>query len=73
MGAVKPSSIKSIALQLLEEFPSDFTLDIETNKRIIAEKTNIRSKNIRNRVAGYICTLKKIQERKEKEKEEGKR
>ena len=62
MGAIKPIYIKSLAKQLLTEV-AEFTDDFEVNKKLVEEHTNIESKGVRNRVAGYI-THKKRQESK---------
>ena len=63
MGAIKPTYIKSLAKQLLKEVP-DFTDDFDDNKKLVEEYTNIKSKGVRNRIAGYI-THKKVKESKE--------
>lgn len=68
MGAIKPTYIKSLAKQLLKKVP-DFTDDFDVNKKIVEEYTNVESKGIRNRIAGYI-THKKVKEGKEEGKEE---
>ncbi|MGC9443723.1 MAG: 30S ribosomal protein S17e [Candidatus Methanospirareceae archaeon] len=62
MGAIKPTYIKSLAKQLLKQVP-DFTADFELNKQLVEQYTNIGSKAVRNRVAGYI-THKKVKESK---------
>ncbi len=54
MGTVKPAYIKVIARELLKRYPDLFTGDFNENKRLVAELTNIQSKKVRNRVAGYI-------------------
>ena len=54
MGTVKPAYIKVIARELLKKYPEVFTGDFDENKRLVAELTNIQSKKVRNRVAGYI-------------------
>lgn len=59
MGAVKPVAIKSLARALLKEFPDRFTDDLEANKKQVSALTTIDSKNVRNRVAGYVTLLKK--------------
>jgi small subunit ribosomal protein S17e len=63
VGAIKPTYIKSLAKQLLKEVP-DFTDDFDVNKKIVEENTNVESKGVRNRIAGYI-THKKVKESKE--------
>lgn len=62
MGAIKPIYIKNLANQLLREV-AEFTDDFEVNKRLVESYTNIESKGVRNRLAGYI-THKKRQEKK---------
>ncbi len=54
MGTVKPAYIKVIALELLRKYPDAFTGDFKQNKELVSQFTNITSKRIRNRVAGYI-------------------
>lgn len=53
---------------MLKEVP-DVTDDFDVNKKIVAEYTNVESKGVRNRIAGYI-THKKVKENKEKESKE---
>lgn len=52
--AIKPSYIKNIATALMEQYPDAFSEDFEQNKQSVAELTNIDSKEVRNRVAGYV-------------------
>ena len=54
MGTVKPAYIKNIAMELLKKYGELFTGDFNHNKKLVAELTNIKSKKVRNRVAGYI-------------------
>jgi small subunit ribosomal protein S17e len=63
VGAIKPTYIKSLGKKLLKEVP-DFTDDFDDNKKLVEEYTNIKSKGVRNRIAGYI-THKKVKESKE--------
>jgi len=64
MGTVKQAYIKAIANRILELHGDKFTEDFETNKRIIKEFTDIESKTLRNRVAGYITRKIKKMRRK---------
>ncbi len=66
MGKVRPVYIKRTARQLIELYPDKFTDVFEENTRLVSELTNITSKRIRNRVAGYITRL--IRRRKELER-----
>ncbi len=54
MGNIRPGYIKSMTDQLLEEHGDVFTTDFAANKENVARYTDIESKSIRNRVAGYI-------------------
>lgn len=56
--AIKPSYIKNIARSLLERYPEAFTDDFDHNKEQVEELTNIESKLVRNRVAGYVTRKK---------------
>ena len=69
MGKVRPKLIKNIARELLELYPDKFTTDFEVNKKLVQMLTDIKSKKLRNRVAGYITHLVKIRA-KAKEVEE---
>ena len=46
--------IKRISSELLERYPDKFGLDFNANKNIIGEVAIIRSKVLRNELAGYI-------------------
>lgn len=59
MGRIKTFFIKKIARDLLEKNPERFSTDFEANKKIVEELIDIKSKKIRNIVAGYITSLKK--------------
>lgn len=54
MGTVKPAYIKIIAMDLLKKYGGEFTNDFDENKKLVSQYTNITSKRVRNRVAGYI-------------------
>jgi small subunit ribosomal protein S17e len=58
-GKVRTELEKKIARELVERFPDKFTTDFENNKKLVESLTNISSKKLRNRVAGYITQLQK--------------
>jgi small subunit ribosomal protein S17e len=60
MGNIRPNYIKSLANQLLEENGDIFTTDFAQNKEYVTKYTNIESKGIRNRVAGYIVRALRV-------------
>jgi len=59
MGRVRQTYIKRTARNLLERYPGKFSTNYGENRRVLGELTNIGSKPLRNRVAGYIATLLK--------------
>jgi len=44
---------------LLEQYPDEFSEDFEQNKKKVGELTTVQGKWLRNRIAGYVCALKK--------------
>ncbi len=61
MGNVRQSYIKNLAAKLILDYDDEFSTDFEENKHKVTEFTNVKSKVIRNRVAGYIVRQKCIQ------------
>ena len=55
---IKPGYVKNIAVALLERYPEAFSTDFEQNKENVEKLTNIDSKEVRNRVAGYVTRKK---------------
>jgi len=51
---IRPKYVKKTAHLLLERYPDAFGTDFEHNKESVRELTNIESKDVRNRVAGYV-------------------
>lgn len=52
--AIKPKYIKQLGNLLLERYPEAFTEEFEHNKDSVRALTNVDSKNVRNRIAGYV-------------------
>lgn len=55
---IKPKYVKQLGNILLERYPQAFNRDFETNKENVTELTNVESKGVRNRVAGWITRKK---------------
>ncbi len=64
MGKVRPRYIKSSARRLIALYPDRFTTDFEHNKQVLKELLPELTKRTRNRIAGYITRLMKIETRK---------
>jgi len=61
MGRIKTSFIKHVGKDLVEKYSDKFSTDFEKNKEAVKEVVVIRSKRLRNIVAGYITSLKNQQ------------
>lgn len=57
MGKVRLSYIKATARELVRLYPDRFSANFDENKIPVMELTDINSKHVRNRVAGYITRL----------------
>jgi len=59
MGRIKSKMIKRAARQLIEK-DTRFINEFENNKKVLAQ--SMPSKSIRNKIAGYIARLKKMEQ-----------
>ncbi|MEO9362754.1 MAG: 30S ribosomal protein S17e [Nitrososphaera sp.] len=48
--------IKRISAELLEKHPNKFGLEFDANKKALAEVAVVKSKVLRNELAGYITS-----------------
>ena len=60
MGKVRTEQVKRISRELLDKYPSKITVDFENNKKLVNEYTNVSSKKLRNKIAGYATRLASI-------------
>jgi len=44
----------------MERYPDAFGPDFEHNKELVQELTNIESKSVRNRIAGYVTRKQNV-------------
>ena len=56
---VRLDRIRRLSLLVLEKHGNLFTTDFEKNKEILSQVAVIRSKELRNEIAGYITRLMK--------------
>ncbi|MES3516137.1 MAG: 30S ribosomal protein S17e [Natronomonas sp.] len=59
--AIKPAYVKKTGKLLMERYPKAFGHDFEHNKEVVSELTNIESKSVRNRIAGYVTRKQRPQ------------
>ncbi len=60
MGKVRPTYVKRLAWQIMEKYGSLVTDNFEENKKLLKELTDVKSKKLRNKVAGYLVRLVKL-------------
>jgi len=57
LGKVRSERVKRISRELVNRFPDKFTTDFQSNKEVLESVADIRSKKLRNRIAGYVTRL----------------
>jgi len=59
MGRIKTTLIKRNAKELMKLYYDKFSTTFEENKKKVEELVDVKSKKLRNIMAGYITRLKK--------------
>ena len=49
-------------MQLMREHSKDFKKDFNKNKEVVEQFVTLKSKKLRNTIAGYVTRLKKTEE-----------
>ena len=62
MGKVRTEMVKRISLDLVDRYERSLTTEFEQNKQFLNEIGLDVSKKLRNKIAGYITRLMKIEE-----------
>ncbi|MCP8312839.1 MAG: 30S ribosomal protein S17e [archaeon] len=62
--------VKRISMQILDKYRDLLTDDFDKNKAILSQVATIRSKQLRNKIAGYITDFIKKSEIPKEELEE---
>ena len=60
LGKVRTERVKRVAKELIDRFPQRFSEDFDFNKKAVEALTDVSSRKLRNRIAGYITHLKKL-------------
>lgn len=61
MGRIKTRLVKAVTQQLLEEYRDSFNTDYDENKLKVAKLTDVKSKKLRNIIAGYVTRIIKAE------------
>ena len=59
MGKIRPDYIKNNCMEIYKLYPEQVSTDFETNKELLTKISDVKSKKLRNRMAGFLVTLKK--------------
>lgn len=65
LGKVRIGKVKSISAELVSKYGTVFTTDFVANKKLVYQYSDIRSKRLNNRVAGYVTRLLVSQKKRE--------
>jgi small subunit ribosomal protein S17e len=63
MGNIRPTYIKRVGEELMLRYPEQFGLSFDENKKKVSELTDLKSKSMRNKIAGYVTRLVRIRMR----------
>ena len=62
MGKVRIAAVKKVARELVQRYPDKFTTNYDSNKTVLADLVDARTKRLRNRIVGYVTRLKIVEE-----------
>jgi small subunit ribosomal protein S17e len=54
VGSIRQTYIKSTVDALLRQYPNEFGTDFNENKDKVERLANVQTKEVRNRLAGYV-------------------
>ncbi len=57
--------VRRIAQSLMKEHPGKFSADYESNKKVVEEVSFFRTKQLKNKVVGYITHYYKLESKEE--------
>lgn len=61
MGRIKTKQIKRVTQEINEKYNSEFSQDFNANKKQLPAVADIKSKKLRNQIAGYLSRIAKNQ------------
>ncbi len=59
--------VRRIAQSLMKDHPGRFSADYENNKKVVEEVSYFRTKQLKNKVVGYITHYYKLESKEEPE------
>jgi len=64
VGKVRIAAVKKVARELVARYPDKFTTNYESNKKVMADLVDAKTKRLRKRVVGYVTRLKIVEIRR---------
>ena len=64
MGKVRIAAVKKVARELVDLYPDRLTTNYESNKTVLADLVDAKTKRLRNRIVGYVTRLKIVEGRR---------
>ena len=61
MGNIRTSFVKRLAKELVESHPGIFTNNFDENKKLVMEYSTVSTKHLRNKIAGYVTRLIRLE------------
>jgi small subunit ribosomal protein S17e len=61
VGKVRIAAVKKVARELVGRHPDKFTTNYESNKTVMADLVDAKTKRLRNRIVGYVTRLKIVE------------
>jgi small subunit ribosomal protein S17e len=61
VGKVRIAAVKKVARELVARYPEKFTTNYDSNKTVLAELVDAKTKRLRNRIVGYVTRLKIVE------------
>jgi small subunit ribosomal protein S17e len=65
VGKVRIAAVKKVARELIALYPDKFSTNYDSNKTILADLVDAKTKRLRNRIVGYVTRLKIVQKNRE--------
>jgi len=62
VGRIKTKPVKRITKELFARHSDTFKKDFTENKKLVSQYADIKSKKIRNTIAGYVTKLMRTKE-----------
>jgi len=63
LGRIRQKYIKRTALELVNKYGDELTLDFRKNREVVRRVLDVQGKMLINRIAGYVTRLMKQRQR----------